>query len=504
MSEEQTNEARLIMDSDMKELADAVRRMNGTDEKLKLEDMITIINNAPASETTFITGSQFNNILLNISGGTQYFQGFERTNSINTNDNNVILLSEPTSNYPLFGRIAPAAGQERSSFTAVSNPNTGQELKRVYTNLHYDSSNGKWYYDTYTKIYTGHTPSDESIIAEYGTAGSTVTFSNTVANDIKYIIQLYTIANKIYFNSDCAQMFYNCFNLKELNIEELKVDTSKVENMAYMFESCYLLDLSFMNDFDTSNVTNMRSTFENCQKLYTLDDDVTFNTENVTNMSRMFANYSNFYSGLMLYDNIPYYNNDTQQTLALRIIDKDINDMYKGAYNLDLSFMDTSKCTNMSEMFGGSYALNSIKLGGLFTTENVTDMRGMFAMPESINQNTPYHDYFTDNNDKTYTCDYYLTTIYVNNHFSTSKLIPIDNNFYYKMVEISNPVSAIGVDYLFYNNYSLVGGNGTQYNHDIEYHANIQPSGQAAPTDYIYARIDESGEPGYFTAIPQE
>ncbi len=68
------------------------------------------------------------------------------------------------------------------------------------------------------------------------------------------------------------------------------VNTSKVENMSTMFDSCRQLTNLDLTRFDTSNVTNMSSMFNSCHALKNLDLS-SFDTSNVTSMNSMFKDY---------------------------------------------------------------------------------------------------------------------------------------------------------------------------------------------------------------------
>mgnify|MGYP005778844715 CR=1 FL=1 len=63
-----------------------------------------------------------------------------------------------------------------------------------------------------------------------------------------------------------SSWFDSCINLTEFeNIEN--IDTSEVQSMVNMFDTCSSLDLS---SFDTSKVKNMELIFGNCTNLTTI------------------------------------------------------------------------------------------------------------------------------------------------------------------------------------------------------------------------------------------
>ena len=84
-----------------------------------------------------------------------------------------------------------------------------------------------------------------------------------------------------------SEMFYNCENLKEINLNNF--DTKQVRSMARMFANCKLLEKVELNNFDTSNVNDMDSMFRYIQNLKELNLS-SFNTDKVENFNCMFFN----------------------------------------------------------------------------------------------------------------------------------------------------------------------------------------------------------------------
>lgn len=148
---------------------------------------------------------------------------------------------------------------------------------------------------------------------------------------------------KISFNSDSSYMFYRCYNLKEIQFNN--VDTSNVISMKLMFADCNKLENIELSRLDTSNVINMSKMFFGCQNLEKLDL-TPLNTSKVENMSNMFADC---------------YNLTT----------------------LDLSNFDTSKVTDMHGMFNACHCLKKLDLSS-FNTSNVTDMKRMFMSMNDV------------------------------------------------------------------------------------------------------------------------
>ena len=81
-------------------------------------------------------------------------------------------------------------------------------------------------------------------------------------------------------------MFDTDSNLKFLNLKNF--DTSKVTNMAGMFNMCYNLTSLDLSNFDTSKVWSMNFMFNQCYGLKELNL-VSFTTENCVNFLDMFG-----------------------------------------------------------------------------------------------------------------------------------------------------------------------------------------------------------------------
>ena len=97
----------------------------------------------------------------------------------------------------------------------------------------------------------------------------------------KYKIRL-NIKNTI---QSCNEMFYNCYNLKEINLSSF--DFKNVNDMSYMFFECYNLEKIYFSSFDTKNVTDMSYMFYNCYNLKEIDLS-SFNTKHLNYMNQIF------------------------------------------------------------------------------------------------------------------------------------------------------------------------------------------------------------------------
>ena len=65
------------------------------------------------------------------------------------------------------------------------------------------------------------------------------------------------------------RMFYNCQNLKSVDISNIK--SENVKNMNYMFYQCLELNSVDISDLEASKVTSTNSMFENCVSLNSID-----------------------------------------------------------------------------------------------------------------------------------------------------------------------------------------------------------------------------------------
>jgi len=129
---------------------------------------------------------------------------------------------------------------------------------------------------------------------------------------------------------------------KELNIILLKEDD--------------IIDISYM--------------FNDCEELKSISDDSKWNTSNVINMSYMFCNCKSL-SCLPKF----MYDCDTSKVT-------DMSNMFNGCAKLnginDISDWNTSKVVSMCKMFYGCISLENLENILLWDTKNVIDMSNMF------------------------------------------------------------------------------------------------------------------------------
>ncbi len=333
---------------------------------------------------------------------------------------------------------------------------------------------------------------------------SNVTNMSNMFNNCKKMTSLNLSSFNTSNVTDMSSMFYNCQKMSSLDLS--KFDTSNVTDMSYMFYGCKTLTTLDLSNFNTSKVTDMSGMFCSCEKMASIGlssfntskvtdmsdmfndcEELTslnlseFNTNNVTDMSYMFSNcfalisldlssfnknkvtdMSNMFASCMALTSLDLSNFNTSKVT-------DMSNMFNtcvALLSLDLSEFNTSNVTDMSTMFGDCVALTTLDISN-FNTSKVTDMPGMFSGCWALTT-LDLSSFNTSNvTDMSYMfCDCFeLTTIEANERFDTSS--------------VSDSVDMFsGCD-------ELKGGNGTQYDEDY--------------TDKGYARVDETGKPGYFT-----
>ena len=211
----------------------------------------------------------------------------------------------------------------------------------------------------------------------------------------------YAEAEKVYLNRDSSKMF-NSESLEQkirnvLEIDLSNFDTSKVEDMHWMFDGMHSLTTLGLSNFDTSKVTNMHVMFHDMRNLTTLNLS-NFDTSNVTDMSYMFAhmhslttlNLSNFDTSKVT--NMYAMFHDMRNLTTLNLSNFNTSNVADMGYmfaatskltTLDLSNFDTSKVTNMNAMFNDMHNLTTLNLSN-FNTSNVADMGYMFAHMHSL------------------------------------------------------------------------------------------------------------------------
>ena len=170
--------------------------------------------------------------------------------------------------------------------------------------------------------------------------------------------------------NDCSNMFYNCKNIKSLDLSKLNTkDTTNMNNMFYKCEK--LKDINIPN-LNTKNVNTMKNMFSYCKNLTQINID-SFDTKNVISMSGMFFGCENLNS-------INILNFTTNNVI-------DMSNMFRNCCkikNIDLSSIKTSKVKHMSGMFSMCDNIEKLDLSN-FDTNNVENMDEMFSFCENLN-----------------------------------------------------------------------------------------------------------------------
>lgn len=162
----------------------------------------------------------------------------------------------------------------------------------------------------------------------------------------------------------CAYMFSYMENLTSIS-NLTKLNTTGVNTMRGMFETCESLTSINVSGFNTSSVTSMVRVFGGCKSLTSLDLS-SWDTSNVTSMLSMFNGCSSLTSlNLTGFDvsNVQYFGY-----------------MFNGCENLaslDVSSFATSSATSMVMMFRNCLKIPSLDLS-LFDTSNVSEISLMF------------------------------------------------------------------------------------------------------------------------------
>ena len=160
-------------------------------------------------------------------------------------------------------------------------------------------------------------------------------------------------------------MFGQCINLEKIIFPENRTSTN-FQDMNGMFYNCNNLKELNLSNFDLFNVNNINSIFEGCNSLLSLDlsnldfidISLSYNSAFINLTSLIFLNLSK-----------TKLNND------------DISDLFINAtslISLDLSYLKIDRADNMSNLFANFYNLIFLDLSNI-KGENTKNMYGMFS-----------------------------------------------------------------------------------------------------------------------------
>lgn len=280
------------------------------------------------------------------------------------------------------GNFANKVGE---SLGTVKMPNGSDNIKREPSSMlikgsSYDSSsfNGKIPKSTTKIVFTDEVAPKGVELTNLSNDGDVVGWLDGTT----WKVSTQDSKRKISFNSDSSYMFYRCYNLKEIQFNN--VDTSNVISMKLMFADCNELENIELSRLDTSNVKDMSWMFDGCQHLEKLDL-TPLNTSKVENMSNMFADcynlttldVSHLDTGNVTNMESMFYNCRLRKLDLSSFNTKKVTDMkhmfmsMNNVEMLDLSSFDTSNVTNMSEMFFQCFLLKTVKVRSKSDLDNI-------------------------------------------------------------------------------------------------------------------------------------
>lgn len=156
-------------------------------------------------------------------------------------------------------------------------------------------------------------------------------------------------------------VFQSCESLKTITGYETLV-TSSTENISAIFNCCEDLEYLDLSQWVTDNVTTIRLAFGFTYNLETIDGLENWNVSNVEDMSSTFRS-------CWVLDLSGIYGWDVSSVETF----EHTFDAAAELTSLDLSSWSTDAAESMGSMFDFCISLTSLKLGSGFSTENVTD-----------------------------------------------------------------------------------------------------------------------------------
>ena len=207
-------------------------------------------------------------------------------------------------------------------------------------------------------------------------------------DNIRYINNVTIKWNRTFTN--CSYMFYNLTNVTYIDLTNFNF--SEVTNTAMMFANCQNLQrIIFPDNIIITNIQNMRGMFYNCINLKSLDLSI-FKTLRVENFDSMFRGCTSLTSldltnfnlvravrlDSMFYDchSLAYLDISTFDTSNVQYM----NSMFRGCISLtsiDLSHFNTGRVYSFSNMFESCTSLQQININN-FDISQTCYMRSMF------------------------------------------------------------------------------------------------------------------------------
>ena len=156
-------------------------------------------------------------------------------------------------------------------------------------------------------------------------------------------------------------VFQSCESLKTITGYETLV-TASTDNISAIFNCCEDLEYLDLSQWVTDNVTTLNLSFGTMYNIEAIDGLENWNVSNVESMRSTFRScWVPDLSGVCGWDvsNVETFNSTFEGAVELT--------------SLDLSSWSTDAAENMGSMFDSCIKLTTLKLGPGFTTENVTD-----------------------------------------------------------------------------------------------------------------------------------
>ncbi|MDL2311111.1 DUF285 domain-containing protein, partial [Peptostreptococcaceae bacterium OttesenSCG-928-C18] len=246
-----------------------------------------------------------------------------------------------------------------------------------------------------TAHWTFNTSTGEFFVGE-GDLISKSTSPWSAGKILKENIKTITFLGKVIAPEDSSYLFANFSNLETIN-NGVNFDTSKAQNMSYMFYKASSLKNLDISSWNTSSATNISGMFNGTSSLKNLDIS-NWDTSSAIIIRDMFSSATSLESldlsgwdtsSVTTMDSM-FYNTSSLKNLNISTWDtssvEDVWGMFTHASSLkslDISGWDMSNVTDMSLMFYDTSSLESLDLSN-WDTSNVTEMVYMFYSANSL------------------------------------------------------------------------------------------------------------------------
>ena len=156
---------------------------------------------------------------------------------------------------------------------------------------------------------------------------------------------------------DISYLFYNCQQLREIDLSNFKTQNAK--NMKCMFSSCRNLIKANFKNVNSNEVTDMKNMFSYCNSLIELDLS-SFITKNVKSMENMFCDCNSL-------EKINVSSFDVSHVTTMENMFKNCEKLT----DLDLSNFRNEDVKNISFMFSGCVGLKNLNFSNFQIHENM-------------------------------------------------------------------------------------------------------------------------------------